>query len=78
MGPNSPERQGFLAATIRVAHPAIPAAHRVAVQAGSTLRLTVCLPRPEKLILLLMHPQRVPIVEMTRAACAASLVVRLQ
>ena len=35
-GPNSPERQRFMTPVIRPAHPAMPAAHHVAVQAGST------------------------------------------
>ena len=61
---------------MRAAHPAIPAPHHVAVQAGSMsgrslLRWNVVLPRPEKLMLLLMHPQRLPAVVMVRAACAA-------
>ena len=61
---------------MRAAHAAIPAAHRVAVQAGSMsgralLRWNEDLPRQEKPMLLQMHPQRLPVAVRVEEDCAA-------
>ena len=75
-GPNSPQRVRVMTPAMRAAHPAIPAAHRVAVQAGSMsgralLRWNEDLPRQEKPMLLQMHPQRLPVAVRVREDCAA-------
>ena len=75
-GPKSPQREIFMTPVMRATPPAIPAAHHVAVQAGSMpgrslLRWNVMLPRPEKRMLLLMHPPRLAVLVIVRTASAA-------